>query len=60
MVDLVDDVTGMVEHMNTAATADPISAVLLTAGTLIIGVTVLIGGWLLAGAIASTLRSAVI
>lgn len=59
MPELVDDLTGLVEHITTAATVDPVSALLVLAGSLIIAGSVLVAAWLGLGAVAEAARSAV-
>lgn len=57
MVDLVADLVDLIGEMETAALADPISAILVLIGGILIIVTMVVMGWLTIGGLVSTLRS---
>lgn len=57
MVDPVDDISGLIDHFTTAALADPLSAVLITIGGVLILSTVVVMTWLTVGALADAIRS---
>lgn len=59
MVEPIDEMTALIDYFTTAATADPVSAVLIASGGLLILAAVIVMGWLVLGALASEIRSVV-
>lgn len=57
MADLVDDIVSLVEYITEAALVDPVSTLLVAAGSLVLAGSVLVAVWLMLAAAADGLRS---
>lgn len=59
MVEPIDDFAGLIEHITTAAFVDPLSTLLVSVGSLMIGVSLLVGLWLVQAALVDAIESGV-
>lgn len=56
MVSPIDELTALIDHFTTAASVDPLSAILLLIGATLVGVSVVIIAWLTIGGILALRR----
>lgn len=59
MVDPVDEALALVEHITAGATVDPVSALLVLGGTVLLLVSIGVLGWLTLGAVLDAVGDAV-
>lgn len=57
MVDPIGDGVELVEHITSAATVDPVSGLLVAAGSLILAGSILVALWLVIAAAVDAVRS---
>lgn len=51
MVSPIEEFVDLIDHFTTAASVDPLSALLILIGAILVGVAVVIFGWLTVGGI---------